>query len=84
MKKLIVLMITMLMLSGCSHMAKQSEFWQHETVWASWDHARFSAYKYKCPVLEDHNLSQIEGWWGVEVPYRVYYKPAAYPLKDGW
>ena len=51
---------------GCASM-KQSEFWQHPTVYAGWEHQKFSTWGYRNPDMYDHFNSQYGEWWGYEV-----------------
>ena len=49
MKKLILVLLTALFLAGCGTAAKESEFWEHGTMYRNWNHLRFSWYEYKQP-----------------------------------
>ncbi|MGD8342778.1 MAG: hypothetical protein PVI38_15535 [Desulfobacterales bacterium] len=64
MKKLIVLLIMGLLLSGCS-----DEFLAHDTLFKDWDHVKFSWGGYKDTTAEDAQMSAERGWWGEEIPY---------------
>lgn len=64
MKKLIFLMLVGLFLAGCS-----SEFYKHDSLYKTWDHAKFSWTGYKNPTPQDAKLSQQQGWWGQGIPY---------------
>ena len=64
MKKLIVLLILGLLLSGCS-----SEFYKHDSVFKDWDHVKFSWWEYDNPTSEHAQKSSERGWWGEEIPY---------------
>jgi hypothetical protein len=69
MRKLVILSLFCLIFAGCGHMSDQSEFWQHETMYKSWDHMWFSWNGYKNPTGETLKKSQEQGWWGIEIPY---------------
>jgi len=69
MKKLFLLLLTALFLYGCGAAARESEFWQHDTMYKNWDHLKFSLYGYKNPAPEPAKKSQEQGWWGIEIPY---------------
>ena len=70
MKKLIVLgMIIALFTMGCGHMAKESEFYDHNTMYKNWDHMKFSMWGHKDPTTEVAQVSASEEWWGIAVPY---------------
>jgi len=69
MKRLILLSIVGLFLAGCGAGAKQSGFWQHDTVYRNWEHLTFSWYGYSNPTEETLDQSQQQDWWGIEIPY---------------
>ena len=64
MKKLIVLLIMGLLLSGCS-----DEFLAHDSLFKNWDHTKFSWGGYKDVSATDVQNSNQQGWWGEEIPY---------------
>ena len=66
MKKLFILLI-ILIVSGCCHLADQSEFWKHKSIYASWDHMGFSVFGYQNPSVEDVKETKQDGWWGIPV-----------------
>ena len=70
MKKLFVLLIV-LTVSGCGHLAEQSEFWKHKSIYASGSHAGFSIFGYRNPSVEDVQETKQEGWWGIPVEVKV-------------
>jgi uncharacterized lipoprotein YajG len=69
MKKLVLLVLLGAFLAGCGQPAARSEFWQHRTMYSSWDHMKFSWSGYTEPTQEDVRLAQEQGWWGIEVPH---------------
>ncbi|MGD2125536.1 MAG: hypothetical protein PVG99_05610 [Desulfobacteraceae bacterium] len=69
MKKLLSLLVLGMFLTGCGAMATQSEFWQHETMYKSWDHTKFSLVGYRNPTDKTGEKSVEQGWWGIDVPY---------------
>jgi hypothetical protein len=69
MKKLVLLVLLGTFLAGCGQPAARSEFWQHRTMYSSWDHMKFSWSGYTEPNEEDVRLAQEQGWWGIEVPH---------------
>lgn len=62
-----VLLLTMCFLYGCGTAAKQSEFWQHNSMYASWDHMKFSTCGYKNPTTDTLQKSNQQGWWGIPI-----------------
>lgn len=64
MKKLIVLLFMVLLLSACS-----DEFLAHDSLFKDWDHVKFSWGGYKNPTAEDVKMSNEQGWWGEAIPY---------------
>ena len=69
MKRLCLLLLLGLFLVGCGSMGRQSEFWQHDSVYKNWDHMKFSLSGHKNPTLEVAKKSQKQEWWGIEIPY---------------
>ena len=69
MKRLIFLLLVVGMLMGCGQSAVRSGFWQHDTMYASWDHMIFSWYGYRHPTAEDRQEDVEQSWWGIDVPY---------------
>ena len=68
MKKLLLLLVAVLIFSGCASVST-SNFNGHDTNWASLSHMKFSLWGFKKPTEEAMKKSDEEGWWGVEVPY---------------
>lgn len=48
---------------GC---ASYSEFMSHDSMYASWDHAKFSVYGHTNPDVQDCEKSKAQNWWGEE------------------
>lgn len=69
MKKLLALLFLGMFLMGCGAAARQSEFYQHSTMYQNWDHLKYSWTGYRNPTAETGEKSQEQGWWGIEVPY---------------
>jgi hypothetical protein len=69
MKKLLALLFLGVFLMGCGAAATQSEFWQHSSMYKNWDHMRYSLTGYTNPTAETGEMSQDQGWWGIDVPY---------------
>jgi len=66
MKKLGLLMLLGLFLAGCGTAAKESEFWEHDTMYKNWAHLKYSWYGYKEPTVQTGKESKEQGWWGKE------------------
>jgi hypothetical protein len=69
MKKLLALLFLGMFLMGCGTAATQSGFWQHDSMYKDWDHTKFSMWGYRNPTAKTGEMSQEQGWWGIEVPY---------------
>jgi hypothetical protein len=67
MKKIIVVLMGVLFLAGCGAAARESGYWEHSSVYRSWDHFIFSAEGYKQMNAKDAQLSKEQDWWGVTV-----------------
>jgi len=65
MKKLGLLMLLGIFLAGCGTAAKESEFWEHDTMYKNWSHLAYSWYGYKEPTLKTGEESRNERWWGI-------------------
>ena len=65
MKKIGILILMGLFLAGCGAAAKESEFWQHSTMYKNWDHLRYSWFGYKNPTLKAGKESKEQSWWGI-------------------
>ena len=64
MKKLLLIILMGLFFSGCGTAAKESQFWEHGSMYKNWDHLRYSWWGYKNPTSETGKKSQEQGWWG--------------------
>ena len=64
MKKLVLLLIMGLLLSGCISQANESEFFKHGAMYKNWDHFKFSAWGYKQPTEETFKQTWEQKWWG--------------------
>jgi len=67
MKKLFLLLIVAMFLLSCGGIAKESEFWQHDTMFRNMDHLKFSWSGYKNPTSETGNKSETQNWWGTPI-----------------
>lgn len=67
MKRIFVVVIAVLFLSGCGAAARESGFYEHNTMYKSWDHLRFSTCGYKSVNELEVKQSKEQGWWGVTV-----------------
>lgn len=68
MRKVFLMGLTLLFLSGCGTAAKESEFWKHDTMYKDWSHFKYSISGYKNPTAETMKESKAEDWWGIPVP----------------
>jgi hypothetical protein len=67
MKRLFVVMITALFLSGCGAAARESGYFEHNTLYKSWEHLRFSMGGYKNVDQKEARQSKEQDWWGLNV-----------------
>jgi hypothetical protein len=67
MKRAFGLLMVILFLAGCGAAAKESGFYEHNTMYKSWDHMKFSIAGHKEVSPDEAKKSQEEGWWGVPV-----------------
>ena len=64
MKRLIAVMMMALFLSGCGAAARESGFYDHDTMYKNWDHLKFSIYGYKNLEPKAIEESRVQEWWG--------------------
>jgi hypothetical protein len=64
MKRLIAVMMMAIFLSGCGAAARESGFYDHDTMYKNWDHLKFSICGYKNPDSKAIEESRVEEWWG--------------------
>ena len=48
-------------------MAKDSEFWEHDSMYKDFDHLKFSWYGHKSSSDEELKSNKVKEWWGKEV-----------------
>lgn len=63
MKRLFLVAIIGLFLSGCGTAAKDSEFWQHPSMYKDWDHMKYSMGEDRSPEMTKE--SKERSWWGI-------------------
>jgi len=68
MKKLLFVLTLSVCAAGCGGPASQSGVWEHDTLYRSVDHMRFSWGGYKDPGVQEEKKSSEQGWWGKPVP----------------
>ena len=69
MKRLILIGAAVFFLMGCANSGSRSGFWQHDTMYRSWDHMGFSWFGYHNVSAQDARESQNQNWWGEDIPY---------------
>ncbi len=67
MKKLFLLGLTGLFLSGCGTASQQAEFWKHDTMYKNLDHFKYSIEGYKNTSPEDVKKTVDQEWFGEPV-----------------
>lgn len=63
MKRLFLVAIIGLFLSGCGTAAKESEFWKHPSLYKDWDHMKYSLGENRSPEMTKE--TKEHGWWGL-------------------
>jgi hypothetical protein len=66
MKKLIVVLMGALFIAGCAG-ARESGFYDHNTMYKDWDHLKFSIFGYKNVDPKAAQMSKEGDWWGLPV-----------------
>jgi hypothetical protein len=67
MKKAFTVMMMVLFLAGCGAAARESGFYEHNTMYRDWDHMKFSISGYKAPDPKAAQESKAKDWWGKTV-----------------
>jgi hypothetical protein len=67
MKRFMMIAMACLFLAGCGQAARQSEFWNHSSVYQTLSHMGFSWCGHKKPTAEHARKSQEQKWWGIPV-----------------
>lgn len=57
----------LLFLSGCGAAARQSEFYEHNTMYRNGNHLLFSIYGYNQVDSKEVRQSKAQDWWGIPV-----------------
>jgi hypothetical protein len=67
MKKLLLIVMTCFFIAGCGASARQSEFWDHSSMYQTWSHLGFSWCGYKKVSIDDARKSREQKWWGIPI-----------------
>jgi uncharacterized lipoprotein YajG len=67
MKRLLVVMMAVFFLSGCGAAARESGFYEHNTLYKNWEHLKFSVYGYDKVDQKEAQMSKEQSWWGLTV-----------------
>jgi hypothetical protein len=67
MKKMLLAAMAALFLAGCGAAARESGFYEHDTMYKDWDHLKFSICGYPKADKKDAQQSQADKWWGNEI-----------------
>ena len=67
MKRLFLVLLGIMFLSGCGAAARESGFYEHNTMYKDCDHFKFSLYGYKQVDQKEIQLSKEREWWGTTV-----------------
>ncbi len=65
MKRFLVIAISCLFLFACGQAARQSGFYEHDTMYRDWSHLWFSWFGYRDVSPKEAEKSQEESWWGI-------------------
>jgi hypothetical protein len=67
MKRAITVLMMVIFLAGCGAAARESGFYEHNTMYRDWDHLKFSIYGYKTVEPQEIQESKDNDWWGKSV-----------------
>jgi hypothetical protein len=65
MRRSFLITILCIFLFGCGQAARESGFYNHDTMYKDWDHLSFSWVGYKNITAKDVKESEAENWWGI-------------------
>lgn len=65
MKRMIILLMLALFLTGCGTAAIDSEFWEHDAMYRNSSHMKYSMGGYKNSPAGATDQAAAEGWWGI-------------------
>lgn len=65
MRKVIVIAILCMFLYGCGQAARESGFYNHDTMYKDVDHLWFSWVGYENITAKDVKESKVDNWWGI-------------------
>jgi hypothetical protein len=65
MKRLFFVMMAVLFLAGCGAAARESGFYQHNSVYKNWDHMKFSIFGHREVSAKEAKESNEQDWWGI-------------------
>jgi len=68
MKRWVLVLTVTVVLSGCGQLARESEFWDHSSMYKDWGHLYFSMGGYANCDREDALKAKRDGWWGITMP----------------
>ncbi|MCP4689510.1 MAG: hypothetical protein GY859_15760 [Desulfobacterales bacterium] len=54
---------------GCGAAAKESEFWENDTMYKNMDHLKYSWFGFKETSSKDVEKTKDQAWWGKEISY---------------
>jgi hypothetical protein len=64
MKRAFAVLMMVLFLAGCGAAARESGFYEHNTMYRDWDHLKFSMWGYKSVEPKEIQASKTQEWWG--------------------
>ncbi|MBE0556202.1 MAG: hypothetical protein IH628_03130 [Proteobacteria bacterium] len=64
MKRAFAVMIMVLFLAGCGAAARESGYYEHDTMYRDFDHLAFSMWGYKSVEQKEIQASKDQNWWG--------------------
>jgi hypothetical protein len=67
MKRWFVVMTVVFFLAGCGAAARESGYYEHNTLYKSWSHLKFSNWGHKNVDQKVADRSKAQSWWGITV-----------------
>lgn len=65
MKRLLIILALAAFLSGCGTAAKESGFWENDSMYRNMSHLKYSWGGYKKADTTAAELTEEQNWWGI-------------------
>ena len=68
MKRIIVVLLGVLFLAGCGAAARESGYYEHDSMYRNFSHLKFSIHDFKEVITpKEVEKTKKQDWWGITV-----------------